>query len=135
MTLRWPFLGAAGLAVVVFAVGGYLRGSSNASTRNDAQHARQVAYRGALLGAKTAANQHAQTKGLKAGRQSGQRQGRAVGLKRGETAGSRDAESRSANSSTQQEQSQVDPGAPLTSYCDAHPEVVAQFGFCPSLNE
>ena len=28
-----------------------------------------------------------------------------------------------------------DPGAPLTDYCAAHPEVVAAAGFCPSLNE
>ena len=145
---------AAGLGV-----GGYFVGKGQAPTVTEAVEARLEAETQAAQAAEeqtfARSRDRGQEKGLATGRASGEIKGSRAGRLEGEADAS--AEAAEAAEPTEAaatpedlcagsigdpgvygqclEQEGQDPGAPLNDYCAAHPEIVADAGYCPSLNE
>lgn len=152
-------VGAAILVVVALGVGGYVVGESAAPSTGEADDARRSAYETAENAAKRTAfgaSRHRGAKeGLLEGEQSGAEKGLQAGSKDGKAAAAEEVAAAAAAleaAATPEalcadsigdpgayaqclEAEGQDPGAPLTDYCAANPEIEAQAGFCPSLNE
>jgi hypothetical protein len=143
------------LVVAGLGVGGYFIGQARAPSDAEALEARQEAEAEAEQAAEAEAFDRGREEGLAEGRSSGESRGSRAGKLAGESdAGAEAAEATEATETAATpedlcadsigdpsaygqclEQEGQDPGAPLTDYCAAHPEIVAQAGYCPSLNE
>lgn len=150
-------------AIAGAAVCGYLVGEGEAPNAEDAVAAERSAYEENLEEARIRAADGTRKDGLEAGLERGRELGVRSGHSDGTRAGSKRAAARAeaaeaaaaaaaAAAATPEdlcrhllgspgeygiclENEGQDPGAPLTDYCAAHPDIEAQSGFCPSLNE
>jgi hypothetical protein len=161
--LRVLWIAAAVLLVAAAGAVGYALGSEAAPGEADAASAYQLAYEQNLDGVQDEAAARAHEEGLASGVQRGKTLGSQDGASAGAGDGERKAEDRlveievaeaaaAAAAATPEDTCRhlidnpdaygvclqdegQDPGAPLTDYCAANPEIVAMAGYCPSLNE
>jgi hypothetical protein len=143
--------------IVALGAGAYAVGQSESPTAADAAAARRLAFKAGFEQSQRIAEDRGRAQGMTAGLHEGRRDGEAAGNDDGSRSGSGDAASeiesvQPVTPATPEEacagsindpgayglcleQNGQDPGAPLTDYCTANPEIVASAGFCPSLNE
>jgi hypothetical protein len=158
--MRIGWISVVGVLVIAgLGIGGYLAGQSRAPSAADADELRRSAYEAASSAAEKRAAEASRERGKQAGLTAGERNGTQAGMRAGSKEGGAAAAEQLADAETPQvaattpegqcagsigdpgpygqclDQAGQDPGAPLTSYCDAHPEIEADLGYCPSLNE